>query len=261
MKKHLIKPVTVEIVHGQDKHTFTFTVNSDGTMNEKHLVNGVVERGKSTWYQGIPSIEMLNCMVNRYYLEKDKSVLIAATPFTSALFSLECGPVYSGYHRESETWNGFNTPRFEIETFRAILNDLGTYTQYGDCFKFTATEEEGFAVINPDLITVNGKELTVYQLSGYIWSTVEQPEILARKFSQLLLAEIGRENLITVIERNKTISAGCCASHDFCDANMVMDAAFKTVTGKKINTQKDEAVELWNQAWDIARTTQFYFNS
>ena len=54
-----------------------------------------------------------------------------------------------------------------------------------------------------------------------------------------------------------------CASHDFCDANMAMDAAF---TGLGINTclayehdspEHEEACKLWNEAWSLAKRRYF----
>lgn len=46
---------------------------------------------------------------------------------------------------------------------------------------------------------------------------------------------------------------GCCASHDFVDANMNMAAAFEKVTGREPQTDSDGDAALWNEAWAIAR--------
>jgi hypothetical protein len=56
-----------------------------------------------------------------------------------------------------------------------------------------------------------------------------------------------------------------CHSHDFTDANEVMDAAFKKVTGASacdsggegIGPMSDEAVALWNAAWTMAKNADF----
>jgi hypothetical protein len=61
--------------------------------------------------------------------------------------------------------------------------------------------------------------------------------------------------------RNAEIGAGACASHDFCDANMVMDAAFTKVMGVPAFEITDEGdthhpewhVDIWNAAWAIAK--------
>lgn len=82
-------------------------------------------------------------------------------------------------------------------------------------------------------------------------------EILAREFSRQLLKDIGELKLGRVIERNVTYAKdhpndSICASHDFCDPNMVMAAAFKRLG---FDT-KD--VSLWNAAWDMAKASEFY---
>lgn len=49
--------------------------------------------------------------------------------------------------------------------------------------------------------------------------------------------------------------ADCCASHDFCDANMAMDEAFRRALGRPpdVYDRPDGAegpdVALWNAAW------------
>lgn len=92
-------------------------------------------------------------------------------------------------------------------------------------------------------------------------STVEQ---IARRFSQLLTAYIGDAKVRVAINRNKLESyEDCCASHDFCDANMVMLEAFnqlsvKPPTDSTAGPEQDEAVRLWGAAWDLARENKFY---
>lgn len=61
--------------------------------------------------------------------------------------------------------------------------------------------------------------------------------------------------------RNRTYPAGICASHDFCDANVYMQAAFETVMQRDLivedangDIHHDERDgDLWNAAWDIAK--------
>src|SRR3989304_4399232 len=55
-------------------------------------------------------------------------------------------------------------------------------------------------------------------------------EAVAREFSRLLLAEIGNKKFREVVKRNKLEKdKGICHSHDFCDANMVMQDALKII--------------------------------
>ena len=44
-----------------------------------------------------------------------------------------------------------------------------------------------------------------------------------------------------------------CASHDYCDANMAMDAAFVKVLKRHPELDDDDDVELWNKSWSDAR--------
>lgn len=91
-------------------------------------------------------------------------------------------------------------------------------------------------------------------------ATVTLPSIedLARTFVKELRAAIGEEKFAEVVARNAAeLNPDVCASHDFCDANMVMDAAFKTFGVDPLEygyTEEDgmsqEVCDLWNRAWD-----------
>ena len=89
-------------------------------------------------------------------------------------------------------------------------------------------------------------------------ATVEQ---VASAFGRLLRETIGI-NINDVIARNKANEGdNACASHDFCDANMVMDAAIKECTGVEASDHlNDDAVlALWNAAWNVAKANGFRF--
>lgn len=45
-----------------------------------------------------------------------------------------------------------------------------------------------------------------------------------------------------------------CASHDFMDANIEMDAAFCEVMGRDADAGSYEDAEVWNRAWDMAKS-------
>lgn len=93
------------------------------------------------------------------------------------------------------------------------------------------------------------------------WETVARslpnfilPHALALAFVMLLHADLSAEQWQEMRRRNATYGAGVCASHDFCDANMVMAPAFEEVMGREIDLQSDSDLALWSQAWDIAKT-------
>lgn len=65
------------------------------------------------------------------------------------------------------------------------------------------------------------------------------------------------DDLARIRALNSTAAyATCCASHDFCDANMPMAEAFAAVMGRPFVTETgiaDDDLSLVNAAWDIAR--------
>jgi hypothetical protein len=90
--------------------------------------------------------------------------------------------------------------------------------------------------------------------------TQEQTEELARAFSRSLLREINWENLYTVIHRNKTedYQHGCCATHDFCDPNILMLEAFEKLHNIDFDVQDSTHSDCFNAAWVLARANDFY---
>lgn len=87
------------------------------------------------------------------------------------------------------------------------------------------------------------------------------PEALAAEFTRVLREWLTEEQMREVVKRNATVRyAGCCASHDFCDANMAMLEACAKLTGKP-ETEHDFADEalcaIVNRAWDLARASGF----
>jgi len=112
-------------------------------------------------------------------------------------------------------------------------------------------------------------------LSDFIrrWDRAQKKEdeqhILARKFSELLLRDIGEDNLAEVNRRNavhaKQGDNGICASHDFCDANMTMLEAMAEVLDADENEicggpdgMSDATNALWIAAWDEAKANKFW---
>lgn len=85
-------------------------------------------------------------------------------------------------------------------------------------------------------------------------------------FADLLFKEIGQRKYNKVVDLNTMESRpGICHSHDFCDANMVMHAAFHKVglagaADFEENEQESpahaESVAMWNEAWDYAKQTR-----
>ena len=93
--------------------------------------------------------------------------------------------------------------------------------------------------------------------------TTEQVTTLAQEFSRRLRETLTAEEMKAVLDRNaQQGNSGICHSHDFCDANMVMQTAAKKLGA--LNFDEADAEEylndccgLWNAAWNEAKATQF----
>jgi hypothetical protein len=86
----------------------------------------------------------------------------------------------------------------------------------------------------------------------------EQAQTIALEFAAMLRQEIGAHNFITMRARNALPDyVGACASHDFCDANMVMQSAWESVMGREFlphdRPPSDDDVALWGYSWGIAK--------
>jgi hypothetical protein len=79
---------------------------------------------------------------------------------------------------------------------------------------------------------------------------------IAKQFCKLLKKRIGAKNLKEVVEGNRHYGVdGPCASHEFCDSNIVMANAFRS-----LNLRDGFGVlqmEIWNEAWTLARKADF----
>ncbi len=91
----------------------------------------------------------------------------------------------------------------------------------------------------------------------------DQVTAIAESFAEVVRRWLSREDFAVMKARNETMPCyagdGACASQDFCDANMAMDAAFRQVLGRAPNLvgESDDEVDadcaLWNDAWALAR--------
>jgi hypothetical protein len=83
-----------------------------------------------------------------------------------------------------------------------------------------------------------------------------QVETIAEAFAANLRQRLSPADHAEMKRRNRTNAyekSGSCASHDFCDANMEMAAAFQRIEGREFDTTSDADHAVWNQAWEIAR--------
>lgn len=104
----------------------------------------------------------------------------------------------------------------------------------------------------------------LYQSNGAILPEGEAGiiEAISHEFAIRLSMEIGDDNLREVVRRNATpdYAPTCCASHDFCDANMVMLDAMRA-WGHYLFTPEgdisDDETRICSAAWDQAKEYRF----
>ncbi|MBP0639946.1 hypothetical protein [Cupriavidus sp. AcVe19-6a] len=84
---------------------------------------------------------------------------------------------------------------------------------------------------------------------------------IAKAFCKELALDLTPEQLELARERNRTETAtGVCHTHDFCDSNMTMLAAFVACgLVKDLDSVIEESMHpLWNSAWDLALKAEFH---
>jgi hypothetical protein len=81
---------------------------------------------------------------------------------------------------------------------------------------------------------------------------------LADEFCAQLLADMGRANLNKAVRLNRAEKdPRICHSHDFCDANEAMIAAFRAVVGHEPDCGNDADNALFDAAWERAKAYDF----
>ena len=79
-------------------------------------------------------------------------------------------------------------------------------------------------------------------------------EAIGAEFVTRLRAELSPAHFAEMQNLNSVVDDGVCHSHDYCDANEVMAAAFAQVVGRAVDTQDDDDRALWSSAWRYALT-------
>lgn len=118
----------------------------------------------------------------------------------------------------------------------------------------------------PRFMIFNAEENEMVYLETESWEAVLKfvagyPEFcnIARAFSDLLKEEIGiHKTMQAALINHKAGYSLTCASHDYCDANMVMAYAKEMVTGIATDLDSDENLYLWGMAWTVAKADLFY---
>jgi hypothetical protein len=111
-----------------------------------------------------------------------------------------------------------------------------------------ALDESTDCLTHPDAVRIG---------DGYIMRPT--PADVAVAFVAVLRTWLTPQEMAMVRERNRVEpDARVCHSHDFCDANMAMDAALEQLGATYESSddgQPDWRTDLWNAAWNHACTT------
>lgn len=81
-------------------------------------------------------------------------------------------------------------------------------------------------------------------------------EWLAERFAAILKEWLTAEQWADMKRKNETdprYTGGVCASHDYCDANMAMDQAWRERFATSPNADDEAQATLWSTAWDLAK--------
>lgn len=122
-----------------------------------------------------------------------------------------------------------------------------------DCSRFEADPEIDHGV--PDDFA---RAMSVINAHLKEWAKNEADPVkrLAREFSIRAREYLSMDEMEEVIKRNRTEEVPLvCHTHDFCDANMIMDAAMEKLGLRSKN--EDVTNQLWSAAWDLAKKTEF----
>lgn len=137
---------------------------------------------------------------------------------------------------------------------RLFLTDTGGDLPYADCFVIALYSDAGDG--NSLVWSLSDDDMADGRTIDDALAIADR-QALAHEFSETLRAELSEDDWREMRERNRTYGAGVCASHDFCDANMVMEQAFSVITGRAIlpddGPPSDADRSLWNDAWYIAK--------
>ena len=102
------------------------------------------------------------------------------------------------------------------------------------------------------------------------WENVVTPDLpdvaeLAQEFARQLYLNIGIVGVGKIIAKHRNdpnTYATCCASHEYCDSNMVMLAAWCALIGISEEDFSPSAMsqaqdDVWQAAWTLAKKQEF----
>lgn len=80
---------------------------------------------------------------------------------------------------------------------------------------------------------------------------------LSDAFSYGIREELTKKQLAEVVKRNEERKDFSCATHDFCDANMVMFWSFGYAFQRELDISNASDIQLINAAWELSKKSKF----
>lgn len=159
-------------------------------------------------------------------------------------------------HWVDRSWHNEPCPSFQIGEGQGLI----VFIDYADPAQREHPETVRFSVHGLDEKGMFPAE-PIILLEGDDWEAVlaavmaHQIKLISARFVQGLQAALTPAQWEEMRRRNASPEYGAevCASHDFCDANMPMLAAFEDVTGRTMDAGSEEDAALWGAAWDVAK--------
>lgn len=83
--------------------------------------------------------------------------------------------------------------------------------------------------------------------------------LVAQAFSRGLRAFLDEDQMEAINRKNmhNPEYKECCATHDYCDANVVMLNAFESALGTEFDPRQQYHADLANAAWELAKIHRF----
>lgn len=108
--------------------------------------------------------------------------------------------------------------------------------------------------------------LSRYGKSYMVRKLIDEPAVeistttLAHEFSCLLKELLGDDKMQHIVFENRRRNNNTCATHDYCDANIVMSEAFARIYGRCCQPLSDADMAVFSTAWDEAKHSNFFTN-
>ena len=183
-----------------------------------------------------------------------------------------------GFAVEGVKWNGFDCPYLPLSSVKRLAaitqqwrdemgDDCVETVHVGDDGRVYIDSEFGTDEVQPSQLLADYEPLYLVGAHACTWQEETDLVRLAQEFRNTIrmwAAEDSREGLLESIDEANRVYAsatdftqGCCATADVWDSNMAMLDAWEAVFNSKPDASNQSDADLWNGAWDYAKTQGF----